>query len=119
MNRNNLDSMARYISSERIQGIPDSFYDLIDIFESELKESGLECARKVAGKLVVLQAWQCGGRGVYFPSLKRLAALTRQNDILNDYYRNNISVAEIVDKYHITQGAVYQILREKPLPDKR
>ncbi len=119
MNRSNLDSMAGYISSERIPGVPDSFYDLIDTFESELKETGFEHARKLAGKLVVLQAWQCGGRGIYIPSLKRLAALTRQNDILNDYYRNNISVAEIVEKYRIRQSAVYQILREKPLPDKR
>lgn len=115
----NTATLVRYISSERVEGVPDSFYEAIDSFQPELQKAGTRDARKVAVKLLLAMSRQYGGRAFYIPNLKRLAHLARQHEILNDFYRRKLTAPEIAKKYRMTPTAVYTILRNKPLPDEQ
>ncbi|EAA5748439.1 hypothetical protein LJ649_001164 [Salmonella enterica] len=115
----NNEMLVRYISSERVEGVPDSFYETIDYFEPELQKAGISNARKVAAKLLLTMSRQYGGRTFYVPNLKRLANLARQHEILNDYYRRKLAVPDIAKKHRMTSTGVYTIIRSKPLPDEQ
>ncbi|ENG4560559.1 hypothetical protein ABT925_000222 [Salmonella enterica subsp. enterica serovar Give] len=109
--------MKKYAEIVRILANSDdlmvkSFYEFVDVLESELQQTRQEeSGRETACRLTLALMWLMGGRSFYLPKASDASQMLLRLNLLSDW-KNGVCVPELVKKYKISEARTYSIIRK-------